>query len=324
MVLIALVAYELTARPDGVIGAIPVLGALALGAQRLLPILQQSYANWTLMRGRQESLVGVLELLEQPLPGYLDSPSVARVDFQKVIKLSRVGFRYSEDGSWVLSPGLDITIPKGGVVGIIGATGSGKSTMLDIFMGLLPPTVGTLEVDGVVVTEDSNRGWQSRLAHVPQTIFLADTTIAQNIAFGVALHEIDHDLVKKVAKKAQISDAIESWTLQYATLVGERGVRLSGGQRQRIGIARALYKQADVIVLDEATSALDNKTEVAVMQALKTLGSDLTVILVAHRLTTLQNCSKIYELKDGRVNRAGSYQEIVLENVNDTNNKGSL
>lgn len=161
------------------------------------------------------------------------------------------------------------------------------------------------------VVERNHRGWQRHIAHVPQTIFLSDTSIAQNIAFGVPVEQIDNARVRQAAEKAQIAKTIESWSQQYSTVVGERGVRLSGGQRQRIGIARALYKQAKVLVFDEATSALDNNTERAVMEAIENLGDDLTVIIVAHRLTTLKNCTQIVELEDGEIKRTGSYIDIV-------------
>jgi len=168
-----------------------------------------------------------------------------------------------------------------------------------------------LAIDGVALTSANHRTWQVHIAHVPQVIFLTDTTIAENIAFGVPPDRIDHARVRQAAQKAQIAQTIESWEHQYNTLVGERGIRLSGGQRQRIGIARALYKQADVIVFDEATSALDNDTERAVMEAIEGLGEELTVIIVAHRLSTLKNCTQVIELADGRVKRSGTYQEIV-------------
>jgi len=163
----------------------------------------------------------------------------------------------------------------------------------------------------VNITEDNHRGWQAHIAHVPQAIFLSDASIAENIAFGEPAEQIDYARVSQAAQNAQISETIESWSKQYNTVVGEQGVRLSGGQRQRIGIARALYKQADVIVFDEATSALDNDTERAVMEAIENLGNELTVIIVAHRLTTLKNCTQIVELKDGRIRRSGSYEKII-------------
>lgn len=310
MVLIALLAYSLASRPAGIASGIPILGALALGAQRLLPILQQAYGSWVAMSGGRASLSDALNLLEQPLPKYADAALSAPIHFQRDITLNRIEFSYPPNGPCVLQE-LDLNISKGSRIGFIGSTGSGKSTLLDIIMGLLQPTQGSLAIDGVSITEKNHRDWQTHIAHVPQTIFLADTTIAENIAFGVSSDRIDLDRVRQAAQKAQIAQTIESWDNQYDTLVGERGVRLSGGQRQRIGIARALYKHADVIVLDEATSALDTDTEQAVMRAIESLGSELTVLIVAHRLTTLRNCNKIIELSDGRINRVGSYTDIV-------------
>jgi ATP-binding cassette subfamily B protein len=198
-------------------------------------------------------------------------------------------------------------------VGFIGTTGSGKSTLLDIVMGLLQPTDGTLEIDGQVVTPGNQRAWQTHIAHVPQAIFLADSTVEENIAFGVPKDKIDPRLVRQAAQQAQIADSIESWPKQYQTFVGERGIRLSGGQRQRIGIARALYKQADVIIFDEATSALDNETEQDVMQAIEGLSKDFTLLIIAHRLTTLKGCTQIVELGAGDIKRVGSYQDIVSQ-----------
>jgi ATP-binding cassette, subfamily B, bacterial PglK len=226
--------------------------------------------------------------------------------------MKRLSLRYSPDGPWVLN-NVDLTVAKGSRVGFIGATGSGKSTLLDVIMGLLTPTQGTLEIDGQPITRQNHRAWQIHIAHVPQTIFLADATIAKNIAFGVRDEQIDHERVKWAAQQAQIADTIEALAAKYETRVGERGVRLSGGQRQRIGIARALYKQADVIVFDEATSALDSETERAVIQGIDSLSKDLTVIVVAHRLTTLQACTQIVELADGRIKRIGTYDEIVTD-----------
>ncbi len=312
MVLIGAVAYFLAISPAGIEGAIPVLGALALGAQRLLPMLQQTYASWASLRASRANLADVLMLLDQPLPAHAgDEILSSPLPFNKSITLNTLAFKYTRDTPWVLSPGLNLCIHKGSRIGFIGATGSGKSTVLDIIMGLLHPTIGSLVIDGVNIDEHNQRGWQSHIAHVPQAIFLADVSIAENIAFGVPLEDIDHDRVREAAQKAQIAQAIESWSKQYSTVVGERGVRMSGGQRQRIGIARALYKKADVIVLDEATSALDNDTESSVMAAIESLEDDLTVIIVAHRLSTLKNCSQIVELCDGQIKRIGSYVDIV-------------
>ncbi|WP_244924396.1 ABC transporter ATP-binding protein [Chlorobium phaeovibrioides] len=310
VMLIAALAYILAHDSEHIAKAIPVLGALALGAQRLLPVLQALYASWSGILAREASLRDSLDLLEQPMPAHADEPVAEPIAFADSITLSNLSFRYVPEAPMVLD-GVDLTIPKGSRVGFIGATGSGKSTLLDIIMGLLKPTGGELRIDGVPVTDTNHRAWQAHIAHVPQAIFLADTSIEENIAFGVPKKEIDHERVRRAAQQAQIAGIIESWPKQYQTFVGERGVRLSGGQRQRIGIARALYKQADVIIFDEATSALDNKTEEAVMQAIENLHEDLTVLIIAHRLTTLRNCDRVVELEHGRVGRMGSYREIV-------------
>lgn len=310
MVLIAVLAYSLSIESKGISATLPVLGALAIGAQRMLPVAQQIYASIAHLRSGKGFLADVLDLLDQPLPAHADAPPPSPLTFQNAINFNRVGFRYSFEAPWVLK-GLNLTIQKGSRVGFIGGTGSGKSTLLDIVMGLLHPVEGNLTVDGAVITPENYRAWQVQIAHVPQSIFLADTSIAENIAFGVPRSQINFVRVREVAHKAQIADTIEGMDKQYDTRVGERGIRLSGGQRQRIGIARALYKQAKVIVFDEATSALDNETERAVMEAIDSLDKDLTVFIVAHRLTTLKNCHQLVELADGKIRRTGTYQEIV-------------
>lgn len=312
MLLIAALAYVLAQQSDGIAKAIPVLGVLVLGAQRLLPVLQQAYAAWSNILGDQASLQDTLNLLDQPLFDYADQSVPIILPFYQHIRLIQLSFRYSPQTPWVLKE-INLTIAKGSRVGFIGTTGSGKSTLLDIVMGLLHFTEGTLAIDGQQITRCNYRAWQSHIAHVPQVIFLADSTIQENIAFGVPKEQIDHERVRQAANKAQISSVIEALPKQYLTVVGERGVRLSGGQRQRIGIARALYKKADVIILDEATSALDNETEQAVMQAIDRLSKDITILCIAHRLTTLKNCTQIVELEDGRIKRIGTYQEVVAQ-----------
>lgn len=312
MILIGGLAYYLSQQPGGVSQAIPVLGALALGAQRLLPVLQQVYASWSRIQGENASFRDVLVLLDQPMPKQLSLKEDMTLLFENEISLQNLSFRYTFDGQFILRD-LDLTIPKGSRIGFIGATGSGKSTLLDVIMGLLEPTDGNLCVDGEAVTLSNLRAWQKNIAHVPQSIFLSDATIEENIAFGVPKQKINHESVKLAARQAQIADLIESWPKQYETVVGERGVRLSGGQCQRIGIARALYKQADVIIFDEATSALDSKTEAAVMQAIEDLHNDLTLLIIAHRLTTLKNCTKIVQLADGCIKQIGTYDEIIAK-----------
>ena len=313
ILVIAALAYSLAQQSDGITRAVPVLGALALGAQRLLPALQQAYGSWSGILAGQSSLQDALDLLDQPLPDHAEQPTAKPLPFNHYIRLHNICFRYTLNTPLVLNQ-LNLTISKGSRVGFIGTTGSGKSTLLDIVMGLLPPTEGTLEVDGLRVNLSNNRAWQAHIAHVPQAIFLADCSIEENIAFGVPKNEINHAGVRRAAQQAQIADIIESWPMQYQTYVGERGIRLSGGQRQRIGIARALYKNADVIIFDEATSSLDNETEQAVMDAINGLSADLTVLIIAHRLTTLQNCTQVVQIGEGVIKKIGTYQDIVSQN----------
>ena len=312
MLLIAALAYVLARQEQGIAAAIPVLGALALGAQRLLPVLQQGYLGWSTMRGKQASLQEALDLLDQPLPADVDRPAAEPLDFRREIRLRKLGLRYTAEGPWVLRD-LDLVIPKGGRIGFIGATGSGKSTLLDVVMALLPPTEGTVEVDDRPLDAAIVRSWQAQIAHVPQTVFLTDASIEENIAFGIPPERIDRERVRQAARLAQIAEVVESWPEKYGTLVGERGVRLSGGQRQRVGIARALYKRASVLVFDEATSALDNATERAVMESIEGLGEDVTILMVAHRLSTLRNCSQIVEVTNGAAESRGRFADLVGE-----------
>ncbi len=310
MVLIAALAYGLSRQAGGVATAVPVLGALALGAQRLLPALQQSYSAWAGIAGSHASLADTIELLDQPVSAELLQPAPAPLPFHNAIRFDAVRFRYSGDTPWVLD-GFNLTIPKGARVGFVGSTGSGKSTTLDLLMGLLMPTEGELLVDGQSVSGNRLRAWQRTIAHVPQSIYLADATLAENIAFGVPRDAIDLQRVQQAARQSQIADFIENRPEGYRAYVGERGIRLSGGQRQRIGIARALYKQASVLVFDEATSALDNATEQAVIDAIESFNRDLTILLIAHRLTTVRRCDIIVELEHGRVAAQGTYEQLL-------------
>ena len=307
MVLIALFAYYLAVQPGGIATAIPVLGAVGLVAQRLLPVLQQLYGSWSSIQGAYGSLQDTLELLEQPMPVETFEEIMEPLPFEN--KLDRLSFRYNENDPWVFE-NLDLDIPKGGKVGFVGVTGTGKSTLLDVVMGLLPPTEGTMTVDGQLVTRENQRAWQRHIAHVPQSLFLSDGTVEENIAFSAST-AVDRERVRRCAEEAKIASTIESWPQQYQTIVGERGVRLSGGQRQRIGIARALYRKADVIVLDEATSALDEETEAAVMGAIDSLSDDVTVLIIAHRMSTLRICSQIVKFGDGKFIRSGTFEDVL-------------
>jgi ATP-binding cassette, subfamily B, bacterial PglK len=310
MILIAGLAFGLSHRAGGVAAALPILGALAIGAQRLMPALQQAFAAWATMMGSHASLADTVALLDQPVAAQLLEPQQPALRLRDAVRFNSVRFRYSADGPWVLD-GLELNIAKGARVGVVGSTGSGKSTLLDLLMGLLLPTEGELVVDGEALSGGRIRSWQRSIAHVPQSIYLADTSIAENIAFGVPSAEIDMERVRKAAREAQIADFIESTAQGYEAHVGERGVRISGGQRQRVGIARALYKRACVLVLDEATSALDTATERSVMDAIDGLDRDLTVVIIAHRLSTVRRCDTIVELKQGRIVAQGKYEQLL-------------
>jgi ATP-binding cassette subfamily B protein len=309
MLFIAFLAYQITRGGGNLETAIPILGLLALGAQRMLPAMQTAYSAWASMRGELDSFRETIALLEQRLPAIENPINRNLLPFSKLIELKNLSFGY-EKKKLILRE-INLKIEKGSRVGIVGVTGSGKSSLLDILMGLLSATEGRIEIDGELLTAENQRQWQARIAHVPQVIFLADASIEENIAFGVEKKLINRARVKFASQQAQIDDVIEGWPTGYKTFVGERGIRLSGGQRQRIGIARALYKQADILIFDEATSALDMKTEEAVMAAITSLPKGLTILTIAHRLTTLRNCSQIIELDCGKISRILSYEEYL-------------
>jgi ATP-binding cassette, subfamily B, bacterial PglK len=310
IVLIAILAFLLSKEEGGVSAAIPLLGALAFGAQRLIPIMQQMYGNWTSFAANYAQLLDVLELIDQPLPSYAFKKTKKKLDFNDSIVLENVFFHHQPEDPWVLK-NINLSIKKGSCIGIIGSTGGGKSTLLDVLMFLLGPTKGSILIDGVKLNSDMAYTWQRSIAHVPQTIFLSDSSIMENIAFGIEKENIDIKRVKKVAKYAQIDSFVESHKEGYNAMVGERGVRVSGGQRQRIGLARALYKGAKVLILDEATSALDSATEIAVMKGITTLSDDLTVLIIAHRITTLSSCDKVVQIEQGEIINQNSYEYFV-------------
>lgn len=291
--------------------SVPLLGMMALAAQRLLPIIQQGYSAWAAIQGGRSSVNDALDLLEQPVHED-DSEDLVDVvsPFAVGVEFVGVSFSYGAGLDNVLTD-VTLKIPKGSRTGVIGTTGSGKSTFLDLVMGLIPPTSGRICIDGNPLTPESVRGWQRQLAHVPQTIYLADCSLAENIAFGVQSAKIDHKRIVDAARTAQLDEFIDTLPQGYATNVGERGVRLSGGQRQRIGIARALYKGASVIVLDEATSALDSETEGAVMEGIHSLPEKVTLLIVAHRTTTLRHCTQLLEVHAGVVRSVESLPRTV-------------
>ncbi len=312
MAFIAILAYAMAGQDRGLGNAITLLGVLTLGAQRLLPVLQLAYQSIVQLRSHHHTLRDALVLLSQPIDQAVHGQEAANpLPFRRELSLRHLGFRYAASAPLVLKD-INLSIPRGSRTGFIGTTGSGKSTLLDIIMGLLNATEGGVWIDDVQLTSATKRAWQSHIAHVPQSIYLSDASIAENIAFGQTSEQIDHGRVREAAQQAQIAAAIDAMPRGYATQVGERGVRLSGGQRQRIGIARALYRQAEVIIFDEATSALDSDTERAVMDAIDGLNRDLTILIIAHRLSTLRRCNQVVEIKNGCILRSGRYDEMVV------------
>lgn len=310
MILVAILAFYLHRSSEGGIEtALPTLGALALAAQRLLPLLQQFYAGWSNIQGAGAPVNDVLQLLTLRREENHPKESAQCLDFKNALELEQVSFRYADTARVVLSDAT-FTIKKNSVVGVVGATGSGKSTLLDLVMGLLEPTTGSICVDGEKVTKANIDSWRRKISHVPQSIFLLDASIAENIAFGVPLDEIDFQKVKTAAARACLDEFIEDELGGYFTPVGERGIRLSGGQRQRLGIARALYSEAEVLILDEATSALDTATEQSVMSSIMELRSEITIIMIAHRVTTLASCDVIFSVSTGTVTEHGSYKSF--------------
>jgi len=315
-----IIIFYLMGQPGGLQAAIPTLAVFALGAQRLLPALGQLYSNLGLMRFTDAAL----DNLYQDVQGLSSPEALSKKDlkntkaialpFEQSIELTKLQYRYPNAERLALN-GINLHIPAGSNIGLVGSSGSGKTTTVDIILGLLSPTGGQLSVDGVAVTKHNVRAWQKNIGYVPQQIYLVDDTIAANIAFGVLPHLIDQQAVERAATIANLHNFIMSDMPQgYATHVGERGVRLSGGQRQRIGIARALYHNPSVLVLDEATSALDNLTEQAVMEAVNNIGHDKTIIIIAHRLSTVRNCDTIFLLEKGVVNAQGSYNQLLQSN----------
>ena len=312
---ILLFVIVMLVRGDGDLTALlPILGLYAFAGLRLLPALQQIYMSLAQMRFGQPALdklhSDIMHHLK-PVERTSPRPEAVPVRLKEKLELADVRYAYPESDRGALN-GLSLSIPARTTTGVVGGTGAGKTTMVDVLLGLLIPQSGGLVVDGKPVEESGLRGWQKSVGYVPQHIFLTDDTVTANIAFGVEPKKVDVEAVERAAKIAELHDfVVDELPLGYKTLLGERGVRLSGGQRQRIGIARALYHDPDVLVLDEATSALDNLTERAVMDAVHNLGRQKTIIMIAHRLSTVRDCDAIFMLEQGRVKAQGTYDELV-------------
>ena len=306
LVFIALLSYSLIRGNNAPVSVLPVLAVLALGVQKFLPAIQQIYGGISQLRYFNASILGVLEFVEMKIPtSQFDYSKVKPFEFNK-LDLININYVYPSNKEKTLSK-INLSIEKGERIGIIGPSGCGKSTLIDILLGLIEPTSGLVKInDKESLYEENGENlniykWRRSIAHVPQSIFLIDSDLYENIAFGINKYEIDRERVIKAAKQAQIDSFIKTLPNGYRTKIGERGVRLSGGQRQRIGIARAIYKEAKILVLDEATSSLDNNTEKKVINSINELSRDLTIFMVAHRLSTLVNCDRVINLKGGKL-----------------------
>lgn len=312
--LMVIVMYSLVVSGNQAAELLPMIGLYAFAGFRLMPAMQQIFNGVSVLRYHQSALQLLLEDMErlgqEALESPLDAKAAAKLPFEKDIELDDVFFSY--DGAKDVLKGLSLEVAKNTTVGIAGSTGAGKTTLVDLLLGLVEPVGGTVRVDGKPLTKENLRNWQRNIGYVPQVIFLCDDTMAANIAFGVSEDAIDMDAVVRAAKIASLHEFITQDLPQgYATNIGERGIRLSGGQRQRIGIARALYHDPDVLVFDEATSSLDGLTEAAVMQSIDSLARKKTIIMIAHRLSTLRNCDEVFVLESGRVAEKGRYDDLI-------------
>lgn len=298
MILISIMIYFIFMRDNNFNNMIPILGAFALGAQRMLPLIQQIYSNITAIKGTESILNDSLKILNQKFPDfYFNHQEI--LPFKNEIKFQDVSFGYENSNSLVFKK-INFQIIKGSKIGIIGTTGSGKSTFVDLLMGLLSPNEGSISIDGHIINEKNVNSWMQNISHVPQFIFLSDSSLLSNIAFGQSEEDIDIERVKIVSKLANISHAIDELPNGYQTVVGEKGIQLSGGQLQRIAIARSLYNNRRILILDEATSSLDEETEASIMKTIYGLDNNITVIIISHRKSSLEGCDFIYELNKGK------------------------
>jgi ABC-type bacteriocin/lantibiotic exporter with double-glycine peptidase domain len=311
-------ALVLGGREDGVGPWLGQLTFLTFAVYRLLPILQQVFAASVNIRADRVGLALIAPDLRRArtaihrptLSDFTQTDCAWQVRPQREIRLEEVSFRYTPDKPWALR-GVSLQIPAGASVGIVGVNGSGKTTLVDVIVGLLAPSEGRVEVDGSALDEANRAAWQSQIAYVPQEMFLLDSTIVQNIALGIPASDIDRHRLLEAVRLAQLDEFIKTLPAGYDQRVGERGIQLSGGQRQRIGIARALYREATVLVFDEATSALDGLTEQELMATLGRLRGRYTTILIAHRMSTVRSCDIIFELENGKIIGSGTYDGLM-------------
>ena len=305
-----LVILYLIALKGAFLGAVPVIALYTFAGYRLMPALQRIYQSYAEVRFSLPAINSLYEDVKN-LNHRKILTNKEEIQFNKSITLNNIHYNYPDSANKILKD-ISLKIPAYSSVGFVGPTGSGKTTIVDIILGLLESKKGTLEVDNKIINKNNVRAWQSKIGYVPQDIYLADDTIEANIAFGIEDKKINYKVVEDSAKIANLHEfVVNELPDKYKTLVGERGVRLSGGQRQRIGIARAIYNKPEVLILDEATSALDNKTEYAVMEAIKNISNKMTIIMIAHRLSTVKKCDKIFLLDNGELKEKGSFEELI-------------
>jgi ABC-type bacteriocin/lantibiotic exporter with double-glycine peptidase domain len=299
--ILTMAVYALGENNSDIANLLPILGLYTLGALKLKPAINNIYSSVTTIKFGISGLDVLLKDLQEKSLATIDIRNDnKRLKLKKVLKIENLSFSYKDSNKRVLN-GINLTIDVNTTIGITGTTGAGKSTLVDIILGLLSPSNGRIIVDDRKLTKYNIRQWQNSIGYVPQSIFLSDDTIASNIAFGITKDKINLEQIKKVSKMAQIDTFIEDLENGYDTEVGERGVRLSGGQRQRLGIARALYNNPDLLVLDEATSALDNDTEIEVMKTIENLSGSKTIIMIAHRRSTIEKCDVIIKIDKGEI-----------------------
>jgi ABC-type multidrug transport system fused ATPase/permease subunit len=312
---ILLLMIYITAETGSFNNAIPILSLYVFVGYRLIPVLQQIYSSLTQLTFVGPSLNKLYDDLKN-LQSFNENKDKSVLSFNNKIVLNNIHYNYPNTSRKALQ-NINLTIPAKSTVGLVGVTGSGKTTIVDIILGLLTPQKGTLEVDGKVVTTQNVRSWQRCIGYVPQHIYLSDNTVAANIAFGVKTEDISQDAIKKAAKIANLHEFVmDELPKQYQTIIGERGIKLSGGQRQRIGIARALYHSPQVLILDEATNALDNQTEQAVMDSITNISKNITIILIAHRLNTIKDCDIIFKFQKGRLIKQSTFNELINKKNN--------